>query len=450
MTRLWLRFLLLCLAVAGVVAVAPQRQALAQEGCAFPFTPTAYEDLKDRRLFLDTIDLAAHNLLFPGDAYFGLPPIEFGPRNARQREAARVPPLLLRAIGWIESSITQAAVEVPFGSIGPALISFDCGHGIAQVTTGMTVPTGEAGRGSPQQALVATHFAYNVARGAAILADKWNKAPEELPIAGTDTNGHPGLLENWYYAIWAYNGFTGPGANRSNHPLDPIYAAWPRPAYSCGPSGDGKGHNRAKYPYQELVIGCATHPPIVEGRPLWQAQPISLPELGSPTFKGPLGLSNFVFPYSRMDIPSPQPFHQDITPPPDPALRQRVLGSPQLAVSKTDVKIGVAAGSGSTSEAVSILNAGTGVLAWYAVATEPWINLGPYTGVAVGGDLPCAPNVPCDRAGRIDISVDPSRAPPGRRSGAVRIQALGSEQAIVVNVEVSPVVRIGVPGVTRD
>src|SRR5262245_2716016 len=152
-------------------SLAASRPARA-DTCAFPFTPTTYEDLKSRQLFLTTIDLAANNMLFPGDPYFGVPDLEYGPRNARQTQPGKIPPVILKSISWIESSITQAAVEVPFGSIGPSLISFDCGHGVAQVTTGMTVPQGESGRASPEQALVATHFAYNIARGAVILANK--------------------------------------------------------------------------------------------------------------------------------------------------------------------------------------------------------------------------------------------------------------------------------------
>ncbi|HWC29760.1 MAG TPA: hypothetical protein VG845_06735, partial [Dehalococcoidia bacterium] len=259
---------LLLLVTAAMVA--PDR-ARAEGGCVFPFTPTTYEDLKDRRLFLETIELASFNFLFPGDSFFGIPDLELGPRDARYTEPGKVPPVLLKAIAFVESSITQGASSVAYGSIGPALIAFDCGHGVAQVTTGMTVPEGENGMGSPEQALVATHYAYNIARGANILATKWNDAPEEKPIVGTDTLGHPAVIENWYYAVWAYNGFTGPGASKSNHPLDPIYGAWPRTPYSCGPATDGLGHNRANYPYQEIVYGCVTRPPVVEGQRLWQA-----------------------------------------------------------------------------------------------------------------------------------------------------------------------------------
>lgn len=422
----------------------------AADQCAFPFVPTAYEDLKDRELFLDTIELAAFDMLFPGDPYFGLPQLEVGPRAARTTVPGRIPPVLLKSIAWIESSITQAAGSVPFGAIGPALISFDCGHGVAQVTSGMTVPTGEGGRGSPEQALVATHFAYNIARGAAILASKWNEAPENRPIAGTDTGADPGLIENWYFAVWSYNGFTGPGANRSNHPLDPIYGSWPRPPYSCGPTGDGKGHNRANYPYQELVFGCAANPPIVDGSPLWRAQAVTLPDLNDPVFRNALRLQNFVFPYVNMDIPTPQPAHTDSTPAPPASLRNRIIGRPQLVVSRQSVRVGYAPETGSITATVDIENAGTGVLAWYASASVPWLKLLPYTGVAVGSNLPCAPSAPCDRLGHMEISVDPLRAPAGLRNATVTLRALGTDQQVVINVEVSQVIRLGAPGITRN
>ncbi len=295
-------------AVAVVLGLALLAGGPAKAGaCAFNDPPTTYEGPQDRSLFRTALDLAAFNMLLPGDPDFGLPPIEMGLRGQRTTTAARVPPVLLKAIAWIESALTQAAGHVPYQAIGPVLVSFDCGYGIMQVTSGMTTPLGERGYPSPQQALIATHFAYNIARGALILADKWNQAPEKRPIAGTDTNGDPAIIENWYFAVWSYNGFTGPGGVGSNHPLDPIYGSWPRLPYSCGPSDDGFGHNRGNYPYQELVFGCASRPPQVNGTPLWPPQPIDLPDLNDPRWSDPLALSNFVYPYERMDIPTPRP-----------------------------------------------------------------------------------------------------------------------------------------------
>src|SRR5262249_36870752 len=136
---------MLVLATAAAAFARPSPRVEAAD-CVFPFTPTAYEDLKDRELFLDTIDLASFNMLFPRDPFFGMPPLEFGPRNNRNKEPGKIPPVIMKSIAWIESSITQGAIEMPFGSVGPALVSFDCGHGITQVTSGMTFPAGENGR----------------------------------------------------------------------------------------------------------------------------------------------------------------------------------------------------------------------------------------------------------------------------------------------------------------
>lgn len=436
--------------VALTVALQPAESTRA-EGCAFPFTPTTYEGMKDRQLFLDTIELAAFNMLFPGDPYFGLPDIEVGGRNSdRETEPGTVPPVLLKSIAYVESSIAQGAGTTPYGSIGDALIAFDCGHGVTQVTTGMTLPDGELGRGSPEQALVATHFAYNIARGAWILADKWNEAPEENPIVGSDTGGNPAILENWYYALWNYNGFTGPGANRSNHPMDPIYGEWPRTSYSCGPESDGLGHNRSNYPYQELVIGCAANPPLVEGEQLWESQPVSLPDLSDRRFRKPLNVKNFVFPYSRMDIPSPTPFHIDNTPRPDAALRDVIIGEPVIAVSDPELEIGYTEDSGPTTRTVDVFNTGSGVLAWYAVPSGSWLSVLPYTGVAVGLDYECNPGAACDRAGHIEVTVDPELMPPGVTEGRIVLQALGTDQQQVIKVDVDRTMRLGAPGGTGN
>jgi hypothetical protein len=420
------------------------------DSCAFPFKPTTYEDLKNRSQFLQAIDLASFNLLFPGDKDFGIPDLKVGPRNARSTMPGTVPPALMKSIAWIESSITQGDGTSSFGSIGPALVSFDCGHGISQVTSGMTLPAGEDGRGTPAQALVATNFAYNIARGTWILADKWNGGGEKLPIAGTDTNGFPMILENWYFAVWAYNGFTGPGASRSNHPLDPIYGTWPRTPYSCGPTSDGKGHNRSNYPYQEMVFGCVTNPPVVEGKYLWQTQPITLPDLNNAQVKSALSLANFVFPYTKMDIMTPQPLHADNTPKPDASLRSKILGNPQMSLGSTTAKVGYDPSSGSTVEVVDINNTGTGVLTWYATSSVPWLQVLPYTGVAVGSDLQCTDNTNCDRQGHLQLAIDANKAPPGKQKVTVTVQALGSSQQQTITVDVQQVVRLGAPGISRS
>jgi hypothetical protein len=205
-----------------------------------PFDVTSYDPEDYRTVYAQTFELAAVDGLFPGDLYFGLPPLETGPRLARTpvpltptetatptppgspapTETATptppgddiptpastpsptpfptigpgltepyVPPTILKAIGWVESSWSQAAFAVPYGGIGPALISADCGYGIMQVTTGMQNTTGEPTR---EQLMVGSHFAYNIARGTRILVDialLWPTATLKSLRTGTMRSG---------------------------------------------------------------------------------------------------------------------------------------------------------------------------------------------------------------------------------------------------------------------
>ena len=379
-------------------------------------------------------------------------------------------------------------------------MSFDCGYGIAQVTSGMTVPQGEDNQPTDQQALVATHFAYNIGRGAAILIDKWNAAPDARPIAGIDTNSDPHIVENWYFAVWSYNGFTGPGANRSNHPMDPVYSAWPRTPYSCGPQSDGLGHDRSRYPYQEMVYGCAAHPPLLKttdavaaaagdelsasavkptktpksgasptpaggqppdvkplapnaagaSQPLWEPMEATLPDLNNPYWRSPLELQNFDYPYTRMDIPTPKPQHNDPTDRPPNSLRAKVLGAPQISVDRPIVLVNVRPGQSATPADIRISNVGTGLIPWRVTSNKSWIKASTQAGVAVGTDLPCKPGAPCERTATLKISVDPSKVL-GTDAAVVHIQGLGpgaksAEIAVFIRLNVA----LGLPGTTRN
>ena len=412
--------------------------------------PTTYETTEDRRYYLVAMELAGHDLLFPKDRFFSQPSMEVGTRQNRTNQDVFVPPTLLKSISWLESLTAQGAPALPFGAIGPALVSFDCGYGIAQVTSGMTAPLGEAGQPTDEQALVATHFAYNIGRGAAILIDKWNSAPENRPVAGIDTNSDPHIVENWYYAVWGYNGFTGPGANKSNHPLDPIYGSWPRTPYSCGPANDGLGHNRTQYPYQELVYGCMAHPPSVQGQPLWPAIDATLPDLNNPYWRTPMDLANFNGNYSKMDIPSPKPEHRDETPAPHWLARLAVLGLPQLSVDRPIVLVNVRPNQSATPAEMRITNTGTGIVPWRVSANKSWVTVSQQAGVAVGGDLACLSDSPCERTAVLRISVDPTKVL-GSDAAVVKIQGLGiggtaAEIALFIKVNVA----IGVPGTTKN
>lgn len=453
--RLVRSYVLRLCATAALLAIAAS--ALPQGGrtpaagaCAFVSPPTTYETTEDRKLYMTAMDLAGFDMLFPRDRFFSQAYIEVGTRGNRSNTDVYVPPTLLKSIAWIESVATQGSPGLPFGAIGPALVSFDCGYGVAQVTSGMTAPIGENGQPSNEQALVATHFAYNIGRGAAILVDKWNSAPESRPVAGVDTNSDPRLVENWYYAVWSYNGFTGPGANRSNHPLDPIYGAWPRTPYSCGPANDGLSHNRSLHPYQELVYGCMANPPVVQGKPLWTALDASLPDLNNPYWRTPLDLEKFRAPYDKMDMPTPKPEHEDPTTRPSPADRDRILGDPELAVDRTILLVNVRPNQSATPAELRISNNGTGIIPWRVSSDRSFIVVSQQAGVAVGSDLECLRTSPCERTATLKISVDPQKIL-GSDAAVVKIEGLGEggrrvEIAVFIKVNVA----IGIPGTTRN
>lgn len=427
MTRLLL--VLACLAGGWAVAGAAAPDV---HGCAFSTAPTTYDPPANRAAQMLGMELAGFNRIAPTNPFFGTERIEQGVRGNRSvANNPYIPPGLLKAIGWIESSIAQADWNTPFGAVGPALISFDCGHGIMQITSGMTTSADE-GWPSTQQALVATHYLYNIARGAAILVEKWNAAPEVRPVAGTDTGSDPHIAENWYFATWGYNGFTGPGANRSNHPSDPDYA-WPRTGFSCGPVTDGYGHSYANYPYQEIVFGCAARPPSVDGERLWSSFRLSLPDLDDPDWGEPLSLDTWSacsrnLNCAAMDIPSPDPRHVDPTDAPPEAARDLLVGAPVLAVSHGIVR--------NTTNVVTIYNVGDGLLAWRARPHQNWITVNKQGGVALSDDVTCSAGAPCVRSPTLRISVDTRRLPSGGEPmGWVDIHSLTTGQLWQVGVQ---------------
>ncbi len=414
------------------------------DACAFLRTPSTYEAEQGRASYLVTLDAASLDALFPGDPYFGLPRVEVGPRGQRVAGTRQLPAVLLKAIAWEESTLTMASRSTRFESTGPALVSFDCGHGVMQVTTGMTVPLGSEGEPTPRQVSVATHYAYNIARGAAILVEKWNQAPETRPLVGVDVASEPAAVENWYYAVWSYNGFAGPGSNSSNHPLDPSFGAWPRSRYQC----DGT-QSRRRYPYQELVWGCMASPPEREGAKLWTPVPATLPDLTEPQFFEPLSLRNWVFPYTAMDIPIPRPVHVDATPAVAGGFRERLLAAPRLEVTEESVLIRLNGLPGEARATVRLENVGTGILSWVASSDESWIVVNPLAGVALGADVAC-PTPQCQRPAELTITVNPTLLPKANTQGTLSFRSAGGAgPQRLLRVEVNADFEVAAPGTSR-
>ncbi len=256
-----------------------------------PFEFDTHEVYDNAGLYLAAIELAAageavttstttsgepHGLEYPG--------LLTGRQDDRAGQtpdtSLRIPPTLLKSIVWVESGFHHASYAVPYGGVGQVVRSGDCGYGLGQITSGMT---NELGNPSARQALVGTHFLFNVAEAARMLAEKWNHA--YLPVAG---GGDPSVVEDWYYAVWAYNGFAyvnHPQYTREHRPiwldwvghennpyLDPMRGdVWhcnDRGAPTWIDSGNGvtPWFGYMDYTYPERVYGCMRHPPEYPAR----------------------------------------------------------------------------------------------------------------------------------------------------------------------------------------
>jgi len=382
--------------------------------CAFgAYRPATYEGAENRAIYMTAIEAASVNKLFPEDSQFSLDTLEQGDRYNRVSTGGHIPATLIKGIAWIETKMTMATKSTMWSGVGDSIISFDCGHGIMQVTTGMTTPLGADNQPSDTQALTATHFAYNIARGVKILGTKWNNAPESAPIMGTDTNSSPEIIENWYYATWAYNGFTGAGSSSSNHPLDARFP-WPRTPYLCNGS---QSHNQ--FPYQELVWGCIKNPPSVNGNKLWDAVPVSLPDLNNPNVRSALAPSNFFAPYMNMDLITPKPSHAELISSPTNDQIQVIVGNPIFSASDRTHTIRINNPAATMWVDVPVKNFGTGLSTWRAKSDSGFLQLSPPTGIAIGSDYECNSYL-CDE-NSLRIEVNPTLLPGSYATGTVTI-----------------------------
>jgi hypothetical protein len=479
--------LLLLLAMGAVFAAAGRDAPVANAcGSAGPFRFDAYESTDNIRVYSQAIELATAGLAIPGQwtvagetvnvAYQGL---LSGPRSNRTttlNTALKIPPTVFKAIVTVEVGTLwdHALSEVPWGGVGRVKLSTDiypsrtdCGYGLGQITSGMFNNTGTA---AARQALIASHFLFNIAEGVRILADKWNSAPRFRPIAG---NGDPEMLEDWYYAIWSYNGFWF-----GNHPLDPRKPPLRGEVFHCG-DRDAPGFGSfayADYTYPERVYGCMRYPPKDAGKPRWPAQVFHMPDLRRPQVAAAFDPENFVSSNidadkgcedvgfrggcPEMDYPTTLPEqvikdpackddsdacptitlpelrpNRDTTPPIDPTLAAKFLGSPRLTYNgPSTVSITVEGDQISGATTFSLGNAGT-YLAPYRIRTSaPWILVHRpdqpgqrfHGGVTVGSETevvlssnPLRTQKGYNRS--LVISVDLARLPSGESTGTLFI-----------------------------
>lgn len=177
-----------------------------------------------------------------------------GKPEAYHTVPARFPCELLKGIAKVETGWRQFCVpDNPNDQVGGpsrTIISFDCGYGIGQVTSGMHVgenPSFDRNR-------VAAEPTYNLATGTRILAAKW---------IATNCVGdnQPTVVEHWYVATWAYNGLA-----YVNNPNNPNYGA-NRGVWNPQVGGGA--------PYQEKVFGYMEYP-----NAQWDAVALAYPNRG--------------------------------------------------------------------------------------------------------------------------------------------------------------------------
>ncbi|WP_010197270.1 cell wall-binding repeat-containing protein [Bacillus sp. m3-13] len=114
---------------------------------------------------------------------------------------AGVPPELVKAIAWQESSWRQfRTTNDPSGlwKKGDPVVSFDGGIGIMQIT--------EPNMTAERELRLKEDIRYNIQEGLRILKEKWNYSSwGRIPkINGNDM----AVIEDWYFAVMAYNGIS--------------------------------------------------------------------------------------------------------------------------------------------------------------------------------------------------------------------------------------------------
>ncbi|MBI5946619.1 MAG: hypothetical protein HY875_00590 [Chloroflexi bacterium] len=333
-------------------------------------------------------------------------------RTAAPDPALSIPPTVYKSIAWIEAAWNNAAGSVPYGGVGPVIQSYDCGYGLGQVTSGMShtyaPPALAPGVPSARQATIGTHFLFNIAEGVRILADKWNSAPRYRPIAGT---GDPAALEDWYFAIWSYNGFAF-----SNHPLNPDRDPLRGDVYHCeNETAPGYGmFFYSSYTYPERVYGCMRYPPARDARPMWAAQAFLMPALTREPVSAAFNPKNFLdcqeagfsgtatacramdFPTALPDDPATKVddstrTHADTTAPPDPKWASTYLGAPVLSVvGPTAATLNAYADGTASSTSITVRNTGKWIAPFRVRSSVPWLvarHPGDATTVSIDGGV---------------------------------------------------------------
>lgn len=117
-----------------------------------------------------------------------------------------IPSVILKSIAKVESSLKQ------FNSDGSVVASRGGNLGVMQVSR----------KSGYNEKKLKSDPVYNIESGADLLLNKWRYANRSMPQIG---NMDPNVLENWYFALWAYNGLiprNNPNVSKSTY-QDKIY-----------------------------------------------------------------------------------------------------------------------------------------------------------------------------------------------------------------------------------
>jgi putative cell wall-binding protein len=132
--------------------------------------------------------------------------LEIGKKLDYWANKYNIPPVLLKAIAWMESGWYQNAKNPLDKSPLPdqPLMGYDgIGIGIMQISSYDPEDTVEVDK-------LKNDIDYNIEVGCQLLNQKWRAYPK---IGNGDRN----ILENWYFAVWGYNSWQG-----RNNPNDPL------------------------------------------------------------------------------------------------------------------------------------------------------------------------------------------------------------------------------------
>jgi hypothetical protein len=140
-----------------------------------------------------------------------------------------IPPHLLYGIAWQETPADHHWQQTEKASL-MTIVTPDGGVGAMQLTAGTAIfdayPSNPipAPPNAPADTLahlfrLSNDIRYNLQAGARILAQKWNGAA--IPHIGTHD---PSILEDWYYAVWYYN-----GPNNNPNDFDLVHLNAPKP-----------------------------------------------------------------------------------------------------------------------------------------------------------------------------------------------------------------------------